>query len=239
MVLHGLFGCGDNWLSFAREFSSRFRVLLLDARNHGLSPHDPEMSYSAMAEDVREFMEEQGINSAHLLGHSLGSKTAMEFALRHGERVRNLVVVDMAPRAYPPHHPQIIETLCGLDLGRYGDRQRIEDALADAIPDKVVRRFLLKNLARDDAGRFRWKPGLAEIRGNYPRLNEGLAGGRLWSGACLFVRGEHSDYILEQDRAGILDLFPAAEIQTVAGAGHWVHADAPDRFQEVVKAFLR
>jgi pimeloyl-ACP methyl ester carboxylesterase len=238
IVLHGLFGSGDNWLTFARHFSSRFRVILPDARNHGLSPHAPEMSYEAMAADVSGLMAEQGIVSAHLLGHSMGGKTAMELALSNGERVQSLVVVDMAPRPYPPLHDQIIEALRGLDLGRYRDRRQIEEAMAEAIPDPIVRRFLLKSLGRDALGVFRWILGLEEIRDNYHRLSEGLEVGRSWTGPCLFVRGEKSDYIGDQDRTEILRLFPAAEIHTIPGAGHWVHADAPGLFQSVAGGFL-
>ena len=239
VVLHGLFGSGDNWHTFAQHFAARFRVILPDARNHGHSPHAPKMNYAVMAADVQQLMAELGIGSAHVLGHSMGGKTAMEFALSHGERVRSLLVVDMAPRAYAPHHERILEALCGLDLGCYRDRRQIEEALASAIPDAVVRRFLLKSLSRDASGGFRWKLGLEEIRGNYPRLNESLVSGRAWGGPCLFVRGENSDYIGAQDQTAILDFFPAAEIRTISGAGHWVHADAPVPFQDLVKGFLQ
>ena len=238
VVLHGLFGSGDNWLSFAQRFAVRFRVILPDARNHGLSPHHPEMSYPLMAADLLELMAEQGIGAAHLLAHSMGGKTAMEFALTHGEQVRSLVVVDIAPRAYDPRHEHILEALCGLDPGRYLDRREIEHALADAIPELAVRRFLLKSLTREGSRGFRWKLGLEEIKRNYSRLNEGLAGGRSWGGPCLFVRGENSDYVREEDRAAINDLFPAAEFRAIAGAGHWVHADAPGPFERLVSGFL-
>jgi pimeloyl-ACP methyl ester carboxylesterase len=238
VVLHGLFGSGDNWLSFAQRFADRFRVILPDARNHGLSPHHPEMSFPLMAADLLELLAEQGIGATRLLAHSMGGKTAMEFALTHGEQVRSLVVVDIAPRAYDPRHAQILEALCALDPGRYRDRREVELALAGAIPDLAVRRFLLKNLAREESRGFRWKLGLHEIKGNYSRLNEGLAGGRSWGGPCLFVRGENSDYVREPDRTGISGLFPAAEFRTIPGAGHWVHADAPGPFESLMSGFL-
>jgi len=238
VVLHGLFGSGDNWHGFAQRFATRFRVILPDARNHGLSPHDREMSYAVMAADVRELMAEQGIGPAHVLGHSMGGKTAMELALSVGGQVRSLVVVDMAPRAYAPHHEHILEALCGLELAQYRDRRQIEEALAQAVPDLGVRRFLLKSLARDASGGLQWKLGLEGIRENYPRLNEALAGGRAWSGSCLFVRGGSSDYVSEGDEAAITAPFPAARFCAIPGAGHWVHADAPELFETVVSNFL-
>lgn len=238
VVLHGLFGSGDNWHGLAQRFATRFRVILPDARNHGLSPHDREMSYALMAADVRKLIAEQGIGPAHVLGHSMGGKTAMQLALSAGEQVRSLVVVDIAPRAYAPHHQQILEALCGLELGSYRDRRQIEEALAQAVPDLGVRRFLLKSLSRDASGALRWKLGLEEIRENYPRLNEALAGGGSWNGPCLFVRGENSDYVSEGDQAVIKGLFPAARIHSIPGAGHWVHADAPDQFEALVSSFL-
>jgi esterase len=238
VVLHGLFGSGDNWHSFAQRFAPRFRVILPDARNHGLSPHNAEMSYPVMAEDVRELLATEGISAAQVLGHSMGGKTAMELALNHGELVRRLVVVDIAPRAYAPQHDQILEALCNLDLARHRDRRLIEEALAGTIPEMVVRRFLMKSLSRDDSGSFQWKLGLQEIRANYGRLNEALAEGRSWGGACLFVRGEKSGYISEQDQTAIRSCFSAGVIRTIPGAGHWVHADAPGSFETLVSAFL-
>jgi pimeloyl-ACP methyl ester carboxylesterase len=238
VVLHGLFGSGDNWHGFAQRFATRFRVFLPDARNHGLSPHDREMSYALMAEDVSEMMAEQGIGPAHMLGHSMGGKTAMQLALSEGKLVRSLVVVDIAPRAYAPCHEHILEALCALELAHYRDRRQIEEALAQAVPDLIVRRFLLKSLSRDASGGFRWKLGLEEIRENYPRLNEALAGGRAWNGSCLFVRGGDSDYVSEDDQSAIRGLFPAARFEAIPGAGHWVHADAPDQFEALVGSFL-
>jgi esterase len=238
VVLHGLFGSGDNWHSFAQRLAARFRVVLPDARNHGRSPHAPEMSYPSMAEDVRELLAAGGIEAAHVAGHSMGGKTAMELALSHGDLVRSLVVIDMAPRAYAPQHEVILEALVDLDLRRHRDRREIEESLAGAIPDVATRRFLLKSLSRDASGAFHWKLGLQEIRANYRRLSEGLTDGRSWAGPCLFVRGERSDYVTEEDRPSIESYFPAAEVRTISGAGHWVHADAPGALETLVSGFL-
>lgn len=238
VILHGLFGSLENWQSLSRRLGEHFHVLAVDQRNHGGSPHSAKMNYRVMAEDVMRLLQRQGLGSAHVLGHSMGGKTAMQLALLHPDKVAKLVVVDIAPRSYSPRHGQIFEGLLSLNLEAFHSRQEIEEALAPAIPEVAVRRFLLKSVARSPGGGFRWKLNLQDICKNYERLSEALPDDQAFGKPTLFIRGEQSDYIREQDLMLIRRLFPRAELKTIAGASHWVHADAPEAFLEAVLEFL-
>src|SRR5439155_637675 len=163
ILLHGLFGSSDNWHYISMQLSGQFHVFVLDQRNHGQSPHSDEMNYPAMAGDVDEFMESHHIDSAVLIGHPLGGKAAMQFALQFPGRVEKLVVEDMAPRAYPSVYENYMEVLLRLDLARYQTRQQMEEALAPEIADLTLRRFLLKNVARSPEGQFFWKINLSGL----------------------------------------------------------------------------
>jgi len=196
------------------------------------------MNYSLMAEDLIEFFRERSIASAHLLGHSMGGKTAMEFALTFPEKVSKLIVVDIAPRAYGPAHGEIFNALLSVDPKAFQTRREIEAALAPAVPELRVRRFLLKNLARDPAGAFYWKLDLRNIFQNYSSLNAAIAADRLFEKPARFIRGGRSDYVQEQDFAAIRRLFPRAEICLLRDAGHWVHEETPEALVENVEHFL-
>jgi pimeloyl-ACP methyl ester carboxylesterase len=238
VLLHGLFGALDNWHQACRNLAADYRVVTMDHRNHGRSPHDGAMDYPAMAEDLRETLSGLGIDRTHLLGHSMGGKTAMEFALRHPDRVERLVLVDIAPRQYPPYHRTILAALESLHLPAFTDRIQIDHELAAAIPDIALRRFLLKNLARDPDGGFHWKMNLPAIHRNYHRLGEALAEGREFRGPALFIRGGVSDYVQPGDSALIHRLFPHAQIREIPHAGHWLPTDAPEEFIRIVREFL-
>ena len=238
VILHGLFGCLDNWQSISRRLAARFRVFALDQRNHGHSPHSPEMNYDVMAGDLRDFMVARAIAGAHVLGHSMGGKTAMQFALSFPVMTGRLIVVDIAPRAYEPAHGEILEALLSLDPRSFRTRKEAEAALAPTVPGLSERRFLLKNLARDSAGAFHWKLNLQHILANYPALNAAVRGSIAFPGPTLFVQGERSDYIGDRDLPLIHGLFPRAEVRTLPGAGHWVHTDAPEAFTGLVESFL-
>lgn len=238
VVLHGLLGASGNWHTLSRTaFAEHFHVFAVDQRNHGRSPHTDRLDYDAMAADVVAFLDRHGLDRAHLLGHSMGGKTAMHAALAHPDRVRRLVVVDMAPRAYPPHHTALIDALRGLDPGAYDDRAAIDAALARDVASKPVRQFLMKNLAYDD-GRYRWQMNVEAIHRHYGRINEAVEGERPFEGPTLFVRGGASEYLGADDLPAIRALFPQATLETIDGAGHWVHADQPDALAEAVAAFL-
>jgi pimeloyl-ACP methyl ester carboxylesterase len=238
ILLHGLFGSSDNWYSVALRLAKQFHVFAPDQRNHGESPHDGEMDYPVMAADVDKFLAARGLDSAMIIGHSMGGKTAMQLALHFPHRVQKLVVADMAPRAYAPAHDKIFAALLALDLPEFQTRGQIEEALAPQIPNPVLRRFLLKNLGRDSAGGYFWKINLGDIAENYWRLREPVAGGAPFPGSVLFIRGGKSKYILAEDEPLIHEWFPAAQIQTIAEAGHWIHAEQPEEFLRVVAGFL-
>lgn len=238
VLLHGLFGSSDNWLGVLPKLAEKFHVFAVDLRNHGQSPHSAAMSYALMADDLVEFLAERHLPGITVIGHSLGGKVAMQFALSHPDKVQKLVVADMAPRVYEPVHEPILAALLDLDLKSFHTRQEIEEALEPVVPSLVVRRFLLKNLGRDAGGGLYWKmnvPGLAE---NYSRLGEALTAAAPFEKPALFVRGGRSDYIQAEDEPLIRELFPKAEIQTIAQAAHWVHGDAPDEFVSRVLKFL-
>ena len=237
IVLHGLFGSRENWHSMCLRLAHRFRVFSLDQRNHGASPHASPMDYPTMAEDVREFIAGQALGPAHLLGHSMGAKTAMQLALIHPELVRSITSVDMAPREYTPRHQKIIDGLLSLNLEAASSRHELEQALAAFVPDLATRRFLLKNARHSPRG-FHWRMGLRQIAQNYPHLRAAVAGSP-FSGPALFLRGEQSDYLLESDTASIRRLFPKAEMRTVPQAGHLVHMDNPDAFLNEVLDFVQ
>lgn len=238
IILHGLLGSQDNLATVSRGLSEERLVVGVDQRNHGRSPHSAEMTYPVMAEDIGELMDEAGFASADILGHSMGGKTAMEFALRCPGRVRHLVVVDIAPRAYAPSHLRILEAMLALDPARFAHRAEAEEALLAEIPDRRVCQFLLKNLTRDANGRLQWRLGLKEISENYSNVNSALAESRVFGGAVRFIRGERSDYIRDEDFELCRGFFPAATFSTVRGASHWVHADAPAEFLHIVRQFL-
>jgi esterase len=238
IILHGLFGSLDNWATLARQWGKHFHVWTFDARNHGRSFHHDQMDYPGMADDLLHFMAEHGIDSAHLLGHSMGGKTAMHFALAHSSRVERLVVVDIAPRTYARKHDEILDTLLSLDPGRFNSREEAGEAMAAAIPEPATRQFLLKNLARGEGGSFHWKMNLSVINDSYDALRAGIGPGGRFDGPTLFVRGGRSSYIGEADVPLILELFPRAVMTTLRNAGHWVHADTPVDLSRVVMPFL-
>jgi pimeloyl-ACP methyl ester carboxylesterase len=238
IILHGLLGSLDNWIPLASTLAVDFSVFALDLRNHGRSPHADEFDYEVMAADVAEFIRDHDLGRVHLLGHSMGGKTAMRFAQLHPAAVARLVVADISPRAYPPRHDALLDALLMLDLKSFQRRNEIDVALAASVPEKPLRQFLLKNLGRDATGAFHWKPNLRAIRENYPRLNAALPVAPRFDGPTLFVRGGDSDYVTEGDFADASGTFPQSELRTIAGAGHWVHADAPADFARIVRDFL-
>jgi len=239
IILHGLFGSLDNWHSINQKFGAEFQVFAIDQRNHGRSPHAAQMSYELMAADLKEFVTAQRLRQISLLGHSMGGKTAMTFALNYPDLAEKLIVVDIAPRAYPPYHAEILKALLSLDLSSFTNREEMDLQLAGPIPELTVRRFLLKNVKRAPDGAFYWQLNLAGINENYARLNEAIWSARSFKKPALFIRGERSDYIPRQDLQPIRELFPHAEFCEIAGAGHWVHADAPEPFLRKVREFLQ
>jgi esterase len=238
IIMHGLFGSSDNWQPVAKKLEARFEVSTVDLRNHGRSPHSEEFSYAVMAEDLREFMAQRGFARAHVLGHSLGGKAAMTFALQYPELVSKLVVVDMGPKTYAPWHVPLFEAMLALDLDLFRERGEIDKALAPVIPDVRTRMFLLKNLGRDDLWKFKWKLNLPSIYRNYPQLKDAIECNGTFNGPALFVKGGKSDHILAEDVPRIVKLFPRARVEELPSAGHWVHADDLEGLVKALKEFL-
>ena len=238
VILHGLLGSLDNWQSMSKRLAALRRVYSLDLRNHGHSPHSAVMNYAVMAQDVRECCEEQGLHAPAVLGHSMGGKVAMALAARYPDLLENLLVVDIAPKAYPPAHRPLLLAMRGIDLRGYKSFGEIDAALAPAIADTAVRQFVMKNLARDSAGEFRWRIGLAEIIDNYGALTEAVVVEKPFPKPTCFIRGEHSSFIEDNDFAAIREVFPRAELKTIPRAGHWIHAEAADEFCAAVAQFL-
>ncbi|MDZ7828009.1 MAG: alpha/beta fold hydrolase [Halofilum sp. (in: g-proteobacteria)] len=238
VLLHGLFGSNENLGNIARELVSDFTVIGLDLRNHGRSPHGDRMDYATMAGDVIDTLDANGLDSVAVLGHSLGGKTAMELALSAPDRVERLIVADIAPVAYDRRHDQELEALHALDLDAIGSRKDADEALADAIPNPAIRQFLLKNLARGDDG-FRWRIPLETIYSEYADIAAAPTSTGPYDGPALFIRGGESDYVTDEAETDIRERFPAARIETIPGANHWVHVDAPDAFLKLVSEFLK
>lgn len=239
VILHGRLGSSGNWHTLSKNvFSKRFRVFAVDQRNHGRSPHSDRLDYEAMAGDLKTFIDKHNLSPAHLLGHSMGGKTAMRFALDHPEDVDKLVVADMSPAETDPGHQELLEALRALDLPAYDARKDIDAALAERIKSQPVRQFLLKNLDLDaESNNYSWKMNLEAIYRSYDALNEAIDGEPFEGPAC-FIGGGNSDYVTEEAKPEIKRLFPRAEIVVIPGAGHWLHADQPEAFSEAVMRFL-
>lgn len=238
VILHGLFGFSDNWQTIAKGLAEHHLVVTPDLRNHGRSPHVEEHTYPLMAEDVKAFMEEHWMFSAAVVGHSMGGKVAMQLALSHPDTVEKLVVVDMEPGLAEDNHSAIFQALLGMDLSSMKTRQEAETYLSERIPDVGTRQFLLKNITREDDGSFTWKMNLPVLFKHYNDILAPVTG-EPFHKPTLFIRGSRSNYIRESELPHIRTLFPQAEIITIEGAGHWVHADQPAELLAVLKNFLR
>jgi esterase len=236
IILHGLFGSSDNWLSIAKELSADYTVYLPDQRNHGRSPRSDQFDYAGMSQDLLEFIEEHQLDKPMIMGHSMGGKTAMYFALRHPDKLSKLIVVDIAPRHYPVHHDTIIQGLQSVDIANIRSRQEADEQLARYEPHPTVRMFLLKNLYREGDS-FAWRINLPVISAQIENVGEAMSGGPV-TNPTLFINGVKSDYIRPEDMELIHRLFPNAEHEEIAGAGHWVHAEKPEEFLKVVRKFI-
>ncbi len=237
IVLHGLFGSSDNWISIGRSLAETRQVFLVDQRNHGDSPHSNVFTYEAMAADLKEFVIDHSIEKFDLIGHSLGGKTAMLFATQHPELVDKLIVVDIAPKQYPVHHDTIIQGLKSINLSLLKSRADADKALAKFVPLIGIRQFLLKNLKRTPEG-FGWKINLDIIEKDIAEVGKPLLENAVFDNPTLFIRGGMSNYILEDDMELIQAHFPASQLVTIKGASHWVHAEKPQELLEEVNRFF-
>lgn len=253
IILHGLYGSSDNWISIARELAGKFEVFIPDQRNHGASPHTQQHNYDLLKDDLLEFMEKHSLEKATFLGHSMGGKVAMFFAKDYPEKVDNLIVVDISPRSYTdpdqpvPHkvdHEKIIKAMQKVDFSKAENRMDIDMMLAENVKSQRIRQFLLKNVKRKDRKSFCWKLNLETLKNSLPEIMKGLDTEEINNGKgisgfpVLFIKGENSDYIDDPDFPAIKKAFPAAEIVTIPNAGHWLHAEQQELFIKNLNYFL-
>ncbi len=238
MILHGLFGSSDNWRSIGKALAQKYRVTLVDLRNHGKSPHSDIFSLETMALDIKELLEALQ-EPAILLGHSMGGKVAMELALTWPTLLQALVILDVAPKPYdmPKRFQAIIEALVALPLSTLADLKSADHFLAQTIPELSMRAFLLKNLSFQD-GTYHWKMNLTSIAGQLQNIGLPPQTTGRFAKPALFLYGELSDYVLPEDLPLISQLFPKSEIQKIPEAGHWLHVDQPVSFIRQLTAFL-
>lgn len=239
VILHGLFGSSDNWLTNSKTIAELgYRVFLIDQRNHGQSPHADEHDYVSMADDLREFLTDHSLSDAVLVGHSMGGKTVMQYAMLYPGTFRKLVVVDIAPRFYPIHHADIIRGFNAIDLATLKSRNEADKIMSQYEPSLAVRQFLLKNLYRNEQGQFAWRINLPTIERELHGIGGELTDTTVVTSPTLFIRGSESPYITDADTPTIHLLFPQATIATIDGAGHWVQAEKPDEFVAMLMRFV-
>jgi esterase len=239
IIMHGMFGMLDNWQLIAKKLAEHYMVFLIDLRNHGRSPHSDDFGYRIMSEDLLKFMNDNWIHHAHIIGHSMGGKVAMRFALENRDMVDKLVVVDIAPKTYEGNHETIIETLNSLDLSKIESRTDAESYFRKHIAEESTIQFLLKNLSREKDGSYRWKMNLPVIIAKYHEILSHEPTNEIFDGPTLFIRGELSNYIIPSEFEAFKYNFPNAKLVTVPKAGHWVHAENPEVFVEELMNFLK
>lgn len=237
IILHGLMGSSDNWLPQAKMLGEHYHVWVVDQRNHGQSPHSTEFNYNVLSNDILDFIQEHRIEKPVILGHSMGGKAAMNFSLAHPEKLDKLIVVDIAPKAYDVRHDHIVEALKAVPIETVQSRQEANEALAPHISSEDVRQFLLKNLLRKPEGGFGWRINLPVIDQSLEMISGGLVNDGIFEKKTLFIRGSKSDYILDEDREAIKKIFPNSTMVTME-TGHWVQAEKPEEFVQVVLSFL-
>jgi len=249
IILHGLFGQSDNWNTLGKQFSEQgFEVYLVDLRNHGNSPHSDVWNYQVMSDDVFELITDAGLlpnKNIILLGHSMGGKVAMQFAIQHPDLLSKIIVVDIAPKFHLPDNQLVLQALNAIDLKEMKTRKEVEVVLSKYIADNGTKQFLLKNIYwkesktnPDSIGTLEWRFNLKTIMQEIKNVSEAIVSDTPCVITALFIRGAKSDYISEYDFKLIKDVFTNAKIETIEGAGHWVHADKPKEFYEHVLSFI-
>lgn len=251
IILHGLYGASDNWVSIARQLENDYHVYILDQRNHGQSPHSTEMNYEEMANDLKLFYEDQNIDKAHLIGHSMGGKTAMRFALENPQLIDKLVILDIAPKSYASfsnyaqitnNHAAIIKAMQAVDAPSANSRKDIDTQLSKYLDNDKLRHFLLKNIERKKDGTYQWRLNLDIISKSLEILMDGFSD--LSPEDCkvslpsIFIRGENSGYVMDEDTLIIRKFFKDAEVVSIPEAGHWLHAEQPILLVKTLAYFL-
>jgi esterase len=238
LILHGYFGMGDNWKTLADEFSNTFQVHIIDQRNHGRSFHDDDFDYELLIEDLYKYIFHHNLEKVNLLGHSMGGKVAMLFAVTFPENVEKLIVADISPKYYKPHHEQILAALNAVNFKIQTTRIQVEEVLKIYIQEPGILQFLLKNVYRKTKNQLGFRFNLASLTINNSEVGDALPLFTHFEGKTLFLKGENSNYITKDDIELIEAHFPNAKIVTVKNAGHWLHAENPTQFYTEVVTFL-
>jgi esterase len=240
IILHGLFGISDNWVTIGKRLAKGFDVYIPDLRNHGQSPHSNIFNFPALAEDIVEFTEENKLDDIILIGHSLGGLISMQFALQNPYAVKKIIVVDISLRKYRNYndHQQLIDAMMSVDFSSAHRRSDVEKQLMKTIKSPRLSQFLLKNVYWRNKDSLDWRLNLTALNENLPLIFDNLSDEKQFPGSVLFIRGGLSDYIVDEDLDEILKKFPRAELSTVPNATHWVHADAPEEFYKILNGFL-
>lgn len=237
IVVHGLLGSADNWRSHVKQWQARWRVVAVDLRNHGRSPHAEGMSYREMTEDLLAVLDRLQIEKAHLLGHSMGGKVVISLARLAPERVASLIVADIAPQAYGHGHDAVFAGLRNLERGKPDNRREADALLAEHVEDRATRLFLATNLERSEDGGLALRLGLDQIEAGYPDIMQAPAGEGAFQGPSLVLRGARSPYVPDSALPQVRRVLPNARLETLE-AGHWLHAEQPEAFQAAVNGFL-
>ncbi|MCL7753810.1 alpha/beta fold hydrolase [Polaribacter sp. Z022] len=239
LILHGYFGMSDNWKSLGNQFAEDFQVHLIDQRNHGRSFHEDEFNYEVLVEDLFNYIQFHQLEKVEIIGHSMGGKTAMLFAVTYPELVEKLIVVDISPRMYQPHHNAILAGLNSVDFSIENTRTLVDKKIAKLIPDFGVRQFLLKNVFWKEKGQLAYRFNLESLTENNPEVGEALPPFTVFEKETLFLKGDKSDYITENEEPIIEAHFPNSKIIEIKNAGHWLHAENPKQFYNEVCDFLK
>ena len=240
LILHGFLGMSDNWKTLGTKWSEAgYEVHLLDLRNHGRSLHSEEFNYTVMAQDVYEYCQNKNLSSIYLMGHSMGGKVAMTFASSYPEMVAKLIIADIGPKEYKPHHDQILKGLSAVNFEDKPERSDVDDIVSKYVPDIGTRQFLLKSLYWKTPGQLAYRFNVPVFLENKDSIGEALDKAAIFNGSSLFLRGSNSNYILDDDFSEIKSHFPKADIITIKNAGHWLHAENPNDVYATVLDFLQ
>ncbi|UII80801.1 alpha/beta fold hydrolase [Flagellimonas sp. CMM7] len=239
LILHGFLGMSDNWKTLGNQFAQNgYQVHLVDQRNHGKSFHSTDFDYELMSEDVLFYMDSHKIDNGDFIGHSMGGKTVMQLATSHPKLVTKLIVADISPKYYPPHHQPIIDALGKLDFAKISSRKEADQELSNYLADFGIRQFLLKNLHWVEPGKLGLRFNYEILKNKMDEIGENISATANYEGPTLFLRGDRSEYIMPNDFPEIKKHFPNADIETVDNAGHWLHAENQKQFFEKTFRFL-
>jgi len=239
IILHGLLGSSVNWNTLGKKLAESFSVYFVDQRNHGLSPHSDEFNMNVMSEDLYELIIDNHINDAIIMGHSMGGKTAMTFAFEHPDKVSRLIIVDTPLRTYPIDNMDTLNVMISIDLNILKSRIEVDKKLSLTIGNKKLRHFLMQNLYWKEKKQLAWRANLSAIKTNLHTIGSAINNNKKFDKPTLFIRGELSDHIIDNDINLISKIFPNSKLQTIPNAGHWVHADAPSELLKCVISFIQ